>query len=113
MLAYEDYFLIALAVTIAVETGVILLLNYTFNWKIKSADIFFGGFVASFATLPYLWFVIISFIGGSSYLYIGESLVTLFEIFIYKKTLNIGWRKAIIVSLAANISSYLIGRLIF
>ena len=68
------------------------------------------GIVASGLTLPYLWFVLPSFISNSTlYLISGEVSVFLIETLIYIWLLNLKSGQALAVSLIANAASLLLG----
>jgi predicted neutral ceramidase superfamily lipid hydrolase len=107
----DNLFLTALVLTIVIETVVLFLLLKIFfkKDKIRLAKILFTGFICSFATLPYLWFLLPDFIGGNSYIIIGESLVILFESFMIWQILNIKYWKSFILSLVCNAVSYSAG----
>jgi len=110
--AYEIDFLYALALTVAIEAGVIYALLYYFNReKIGLRNILLGGVLPSFATLPYLWFIFPLFFTGNHalYLFVGEFSVTLIETFILYGVLQIAFRRALIFSIVANFCSYIFG----
>jgi hypothetical protein len=107
--SYDQQFLLALILTITVETIVLIALDYIFGNKNKLPDILFAGFLASFGTIPYLWYILPLFWGGYTLIFIGEGLVAIVEMVILKNILKIGWSKALIFSLIANMASFLIG----
>ncbi|MDQ1243705.1 MAG: hypothetical protein QG565_45 [Campylobacterota bacterium] len=111
--AYENHFLTSLAITTSIELSVITLLLYFFgNIKMyKKQDILIAGTLPSIVTLPYLWFVLPVFFIGQHFLYVivGEISVTLAEVFIIYKILNISFKKAFLFSVLANLCSYSFG----
>ena len=110
---YETRFLIALLLTLIIEIPVLLVFcKLIFRLKIKSFRIIFAGFLASVLTLPYLWFVLPAYINSVYYIYIGETLVFLFEALIYNRLLNIKISKSLLVSFAANLTSFVIGLIV-
>jgi len=112
-MTYETAFLISLFLTLVIEIAVVLALTrYVFKTKKGPADVVFAGFIASFATLPYLWFVMPPFIDQSYYVPLGETLVTLFEALVYNRLLELRPSKAFLLSVAANVVSFAIGLLI-
>jgi hypothetical protein len=102
---YENIFLLALALTLAIEipTAVLLLKD------LARRDVALTAFTASFATLPYLWFVLPNYIVSAHYLLIGEVFVIAFEAAVYNQFLKTGIRPALAVSAIANTASFLAG----
>ena len=114
---YEHKFLLSLALTLMVETGVLFLLARLWlkeDFKQASnAKLVFGGVFGSFATLPYLWFVLPVWLKTYMVLIIGgEILVVFLELVFYCFLFNITWRKALIVSVCCNAVSILAGLLV-
>ena len=108
---YEEQFLIALFFTIAIETIVLLGASKLLfkKDKIDNKNIIFAGFFASFATLPYLWFLLPSFLHGNAYIAIGEILVVIFETFVIAGILKINLLKSLLLSFLANLTSFILG----
>jgi hypothetical protein len=75
----------------------------------KPVDIIFAGFLATFSSIVYLWYLLPNYINGLSYLIIGETLVLLYEMIIYKKLLQLNWLNALILSFVANVVSFGLG----
>ena len=112
---YEQEFLKTLALTIAIETIVLFVLFKVFFRKIeiKNYLLLLTGIIATFATLPYLWFIIPVFIKSKLWYHaIGEISVTLIESLIIMAFLRIKYPMALFVSFVCNATSYLIGLLI-
>ncbi|MFZ5392177.1 MAG: hypothetical protein ACOZAR_03180 [Patescibacteria group bacterium] len=113
---FYGLFFVALILTIVIETiAMVIVLKWTKknNWDIAWNKIIFTGFLASFATLPYLWFVWPTVFAGKYMILSGEIFVTLVEIVIIKFSLPVNWKTAVILSVICNLSSYLIGKLFF
>jgi hypothetical protein len=68
--------------------------------------------LASFATIPYLWYILPLFWRGYTLIFIGEGLVAIVEMVILKNILKIDWSKALMFSLIANVASFLVGLLV-
>jgi hypothetical protein len=114
---YEVLFLKSLVKTIVIET---LMLVVAIRWffKINAStidlrSIVFSGFICSFATLPYLWFILPAYIHNRTmYVALGEIAVTLLEAIFLCFILKITKYRALILSILANGASLLIGLLI-
>lgn len=108
-------FLIALAITILIETGVLfLIVRKFFNIKkdvIEDKMLLFSGFITSFSTISYLWFVLPLFL--KNYTLIGELLVFIVEAIMYMFILKLSLKKATLISFFCNATSYFLGNLIF
>ncbi|MFV0419217.1 MAG: hypothetical protein ACK5KT_10870 [Dysgonomonas sp.] len=112
---YEILFLKSLALTIFIETIVLIVfVRYILKQnEVKIPYLILTGLVASFATLPYLWFILPYFIEQrTAYIILGESFVTLVETFIIGAILRIGFTKALLCSFVCNLISFSIGLLI-
>lgn len=112
---YEMLFLKSLMQTVLIETAVLLILfKLLFKAKeIKVHRILFTGLLASFATLPYLWFVLPAYFDQRIwYILVGESFAVVMESFIYAYLLQIRYPKAFLASLVCNLISFSIGLLI-
>jgi len=109
---YELMFLKALALTIFIET---LVITAFFRWIVKTKEIeisrlLMTGFIASFATLPYLWFVFPIFIEQKMwYAIIGESFAVLAETIIIGAILRTKWVTSFLCSLTCNMISFFLG----
>jgi len=109
MHAYEHAFLAAWGITVAVETAVLLLLNW---WQKKDeiSDVLFAGIISSSLTIPYLWFVMpIFFDSRMVYLFVSEALIVIVEALVLYKLLSLSLRLAVIASFLANIASIAVG----
>lgn len=113
----EARFLVALAVTVVVETAVIVALVRALV-KVQAGRpgltrCLFAGFFASFATLPYLWFVLPAFVHPYALLVAaGETGAVLLEAAAYVFLLNLPFRTTIVLSLCANLASIAVGFLV-
>jgi len=111
-MTYEQHFLLSLTVTECVEIPIVALLVKRFYKysEIRLLRIVAVAFVASALTLPYLWFVLPAFItNGAVYILGGEFLIIAAEAVIYNRLLGLKPREAAVASLAANVSSALLG----
>lgn len=110
----ETRFLAALGITVVVETAVILCL-IRLVFKLDSVRLSwprgaFAGFFASFATLPYLWFVLPAFVRSYPISVVsGELGVFVIEAIAYVFLLNLPLRKTLLLSLSANLASIIAG----
>jgi hypothetical protein len=109
-------FLKAWLFTIAIET--LLLFVVIRLWfkipkaAISNALLLFAGIYCSATTLPYLWFVLPSFLSPYAvFLLVGETLVFLVEAVFYYFVLKIGMPRSLLVSLVCNAASFLGGLL--
>ena len=111
---YEISFLYSLIFTIVIETIVIFILNRILKLKINWKILLFSGILTSFATLPYLWFVIIYFVRSRFwYVVVSELSAFLLESVIYHFILKVNFKKALIISFLCNLFSFVLGLLIF
>ena len=113
-MSYEQNFLCALLFTLVVEVSVVIvLLKYLYRLAMPISRIIFAGIVASMLTLPYLWFVLPTFIHNwPMFVIFGETAVVLTEAVIYKEFLNLKLTHAFIVSLLSNGASVVLGLLV-
>lgn len=114
---YEFKFLFSLTYTILIEIIVlyfILKIRYlNNNVKYKYSQILFIGILCSFATLPYLWFILPILLNDYIlYNIIGEIFVIIIESLILYFYLKLPYKKMLIVSFTCNIISYSIGLII-
>ncbi|MDR2954881.1 MAG: hypothetical protein LBV43_07365 [Prevotella sp.] len=112
---YEILFLKSLTLTIFIETIVLIVfVRYILKQnEIKIPYLIITGLIASFATLPYLWFILPYFIQERIvYIIIGESFAVLVETFIIGAVLRIGFTKSLLCSFVCNLISFSIGLLI-
>jgi hypothetical protein len=114
---YEQTYIIAFALTVISELSVLLILLkkiYTKPVDISWVRVFLSGFIASFATLPWLWYFIPNIIHDRiAAIIIGEALVFIIEGIIYSITLQINFSRAFIISTFCNITSIIVGLIIF
>ena len=117
-MAYEIQFLINLAITVAVETTVIFVIIRSF-WKIGSSVVsnprcIFAGIFASFATIPYLWFILPAIVKPYIVLVVsGEIGIAVVEAVFYYYILNVSAKRAGVLSAAANGASIVVGLAVF
>lgn len=105
-------FLKALFITILVELIVLFILFRT-KYKalnIKTYLLLAVGILASLSTLPYVWFVLPIFIKTNLiYIITSELSVIIIESLLIFGILRIDYKKALIVSIICNVTSFLIG----
>lgn len=111
---YEEQFLVALVLTIVIETIVLAGLFKTVfkKEKVGIRQIVFAGIFSSFATLPYLWFVLPPFVNATYYIPIGETIVIAVEAAIINQILRLKIEKAVIASVVCNAFSFAIGAIL-
>lgn len=113
---YEIQFLKSLVATVAIEaTALFLVTRFWFNIQrgvVSNASLLFTGILCSFATLPYLWFVLPRLLQPYLLLaVVGELLVFLAEATIYYFVLRIGVKRSLLVSFVCNLASVVGGLL--
>lgn len=112
---YEWLFLKSLALTIFIET-LVMVLYFRFidcNKEIKISRLLLTGFIASFATLPYLWFIFPYFVHQKTgYAIVCESFAVFAEAIIIEAILRTKFLKSLLCSFACNTTSFLIGLII-
>lgn len=112
---YELNFVLSLLVTLIVEIPILIFFfRYLFKTnRIPLKKLISTGLIASALTLPYLWFVLLPFVSTDYYLLIGEIIVIIVESLIYYQVIELELKKSLLISFIANISSYLVGIIIF
>lgn len=111
-LVYEINFLYSLIVTVFIELVVMYgMLSYVFNKNIKISEVLAVGFLPSFATLPYVWFVFPVFFKEeyALYLWVSEGFVLFVEMFMISYLLKFTLKDALYLSFIANLASYFLG----
>jgi len=111
---YEIKFIMSLFITITTETLTILVLYRIFktslNPPIKIDIVVIGGIIPSFATLPYLWFILPLFIRDYIlFIVVGEFSVVIIESIILFYLLKIKLLHSALTSLICNLFSFLLG----
>ncbi len=109
MHTYEHAFLMAWAITVGIETTVLLLLN---KWQKNAtmSDVLFAGIISSSLTIPYLWFVMpIFFDSRTAYVFISEGLIVVVEGLLLYKLLSLSLARALAASFIANMVSIAVG----
>jgi hypothetical protein len=113
-MSYGFFFFLSLLLTLAVEIPTLfLLIKYLLKIKIQAKEILYWGVFINLFSFPYLWFVFPLFVSSHNYILIGEILVILIESMILLKALKINFKNAIILSVVANVASYLAGLIVF
>ena len=114
---YEIKFLLALFLTILIEIIILSMLIRKIlrmdTKKISNSRLIFTGMICSFATLPYLWFVLPSFLESKIlFILFGELFVIIIEAILLFFILRVGVTKSFLISLCCNLISFLIGLII-
>lgn len=114
---YEYNFLFSLIFTIIVETVVLFLIIRLYlkidKHRLPNNLLIFCGIFCSFATLPYLWFVLPIFLGShTNYMIFGELSVTLSESIILYFILRLDRKTSLIISTLCNFISFILGLLL-
>jgi hypothetical protein len=85
---------------------------FTSPW-FSPGRIFLGGFFASFATLPYLWFVLPRYLTSYPlYAFGGEAFVIFGEALFYTAYFRLSFKAAFVLSLWCNLASLGVGKLL-
>ena len=109
---YELMFLKGLAWTIFLETAVMIVYFRLIDKRIhhRISKLLQTGFIASFATLPYLWFVFPIFMEHKiAYVVVGETFAVLMETLIINALLRTQLRSSFLCSLTCNMFSFITG----
>ena len=96
--------------------ALIFLIRFFFKWESRRFSIWqiiFVGFLASFATYPYLWFVAPWFLHAGQYIFAIELAIVFVEAVIYNRFLKLEFHHALLISFVCNSLSFFGGRLIF
>ncbi len=104
----ESLFLAALISTVLLELTVLIIFVRWLDAKEPAplGRIFMTGLLCSFATLPYLWFILPGFLTGPLYVPVGEASVTVIEAAIIEVILGVGIVRSLIASTLCNITSF-------
>lgn len=111
-MSYTTDFLFSLLVTLIVEVPIVVCLVKILKEKTTISRIIWISILATTLTIPYLWFVFNEYFDYWTMVILGEIFVFIVEAIIYWKLLPVSFKKAIIISFLANISSILLGLLI-
>ncbi|HOO63982.1 MAG TPA: hypothetical protein PK364_08670 [Synergistaceae bacterium] len=123
---YEGAFLQALFWTLFSESAALLgalffLARITGGGKKKNPEdlpfslwkILFAGFFASFATLPYLWFLLPWYLSSYAlYAFVGEVLVILTEALFFRMYFSLSLSLSFLLSLWCNLFSLGVGKIL-
>ena len=118
MLDYTRDFIAALIFTITIETGVLFLvarkLFHVPETELSIKKLLFAGCFASFATLPYVWYIFPILLYRSYALAVGVSEICIFliEAVFYSAFLHFTIKKSLVVSSLANVASLILWFLI-
>lgn len=107
----DDYFLLALTVTVLTETAVLFVSLYYFFAERRPpfSCTLFAGFFTSSWSLPYLWYLLPRYVPEDAMFLVGESVVILAEAFILRFVLNLSFRQSLGFSSLCNLASIMVG----
>jgi len=108
--------LLSLFLSLLIEIPVLFLLVKNFSKeakKISNKEIFVAGSIATILSLPYLWFILPSYINARYSPYMGEGIVVLIEAVILNQLLKLSIKESVLMSLVMNMVSFGLGLLIF
>ncbi len=103
----DNRFLLALLITVIVETA-ILIAAFCFvipKRKPSFPRVLFAGAFASSWSLPYLWFLVPRLVSGAAYLPVGECLVIIGEAIVFRFVLELRYAQCLTLSALCNLSS--------
>lgn len=108
---FQTQFLLALITACVIEIPVLFgLTRIVFrDKKISRTRIMFTGILCTALTLPYLWFVIPSYVNAAYYPVIGEAFVIITEAIILNRVLDLNPKVAALCSIIMNTTSYFLG----
>jgi hypothetical protein len=119
---YVHNFITSLVFTMLVETVTLVVAIYLLKRfkviKLVSAlkDQIFAGLLASFATIPYVWYIVPNLLymqmNRNASLSYSEPFIFAVEVVIYRFVLRLPWQWCIGISLLANVASYYLGPLL-
>lgn len=117
LLDFTHSFLQSLLFTVAVEVLVVLVITRRVFKKtandLSTQKLIGIGLFASFATLPYVWYVFPSLLHPFSFaVAIGEIFAVVVETAFYVVVLPLSKKESLMLSIAANATSYILGKLI-
>jgi hypothetical protein len=118
MLIYTYKFLLALIFTVFVETILLwLIIRKIFKFKegrFNTPNIIFAGIMASFSTIPYVWYIfpILIYWSFNLSLILSEIFAILVEAIFYRFFFNIKFRDCLLISFVCNFASWGLGRLL-
>lgn len=113
--SYRLMFFIALITAIIAETAMLIVICKLANFPEKSwARRILGGSLPSVASLPWLWFVMPLFVVMDPINILGAEIAIVFaEALLICFITNYNYSQSLLLSMAMNVASYLIGLLLF
>ena len=113
---YIHRFITSLGFSIFVETIVLMVILkvITKHTNLPLRQILIAGIFSTFATIPYVWFVFPNMFDWprSTALLYSEPFITIVEAVFYSLFLKTNWKTSLIVSIAANLTSFFLGPLL-
>jgi hypothetical protein len=117
MLTYTYRFLFALVLTIFIESIILwIFIRKIFKFKdgrFSTSNIIFAGIMASFSTIPYVWYVfpILIYWSFKLSLILSEIFAILVEAIFYRFYFDMKFRYSLLISFVCNLSSWGLGYL--
>lgn len=112
--SYVVDFLIALVLTLLIELPVLwVLARGVFKLPVSTRRLLAVGALGSLLTLPVLWFVLPVFMNPPAAIALGEVLAVGVEALLLWRLLPARPLAAVVLSLAANLASFLLGQIVF
>jgi hypothetical protein len=109
-IALVHRFIVAASFTMIVETIILIyLMHYVYKSKQhKTGYVIFIGMLASFCTIPYVWFFFpnIQHWPRQTALLVSEPFAFVVEAILYRVLLDITWKRAVSISFVCNFISY-------
>ncbi len=115
MISYTQEFLFNFLLTIATETVVLVFLVKKLKLvSVNQKSLIFGGIFASFATIPYVWYIfpILLWQSFSLFIVVSEIFAVITEALFYLLFFKTNIKIALLISLICNIASFGLGLLI-
>jgi hypothetical protein len=118
MLTYTYRFLFALVFTIFIETIILwIFIRKIFKFKdgrFSNLNIIFAGIMASFSTIPYVWYVfpILIYWSFKLSLILSEVFAFLVEAIFYRFYFDVKFRYSLLISFVCNLFSWGLGYLL-
>ena len=111
---YVFQFLTAAALSIIIETAVLILLYKYFKIGESRRKLIIAGILATGGTIPYVWYIfpVLSYTSYILYIIAAEIFAFVVEAFFYRIFLKLDYKKAFIFSFFCNLASFGAGWLI-
>jgi len=108
--SYFGVFVSAFAMTLGIEVPLLCLIM---RKRASMTRIIVTGIVANACTLPFVWFVFPMWLEGFGYVLVSEVYAVVVEFLFIKSVLRVDSGSAILGSFLMNLSSFLVGLIVF